>query len=152
MEANFILRKAAAEDAGRILELFIEMLQTIHGTADPAACSTDDFAYYFAGNEDLICIAEVNGAVIGFLSMEVHREETDYIYLDDFSVDKEYRGRGIGTAMLKEAEQYARRLAIDTLVLHVEKNNAAARRLYERHGFSPYRDDGDRLCMVRNLM
>ncbi len=148
---EYILRKATAEDAGRINDLFIEMLQTIFEDENVEGYKPGDLDYYFSGNEDWICVAETEGRIIGFLSIEVHREVDNFLYYDDFSVSKNYRGMGVGTALMEEAEKYCKSLGFDSIVLHVEKDNADAQRLYERKGFALLRDDGRRLCLIKHV-
>ena len=83
--------------------------------------------------------------------MEIPREDRSYAYLDDFSVTEAFRGRGIGTALLRRAEAYARERGVPAVLLHVEKSNGGALRLYERQGWSVYRDDGSRLLLAKEL-
>lgn len=148
---KWTLRKAEAKDAARINELFVEMLQTISRKDDVEGYKDGDLDYYFSGGEDWICVAESEGEIVAFLSIEVHHDEGGYLYYDDFSVSREYRGRGIGTALAAEAERYAERIGISAITLHVEKDNASARRLYGRMGFELYRDDGTRLLLIKHL-
>ena len=93
-------RKAVKEDCDRINDLFMEMLRAIYGKEDVKGYGEGDLDYYFAGKEDWICVAEIDGRIEGFLSIEVHREAENFLYYDDFSVSKQYRGKGIGSAML----------------------------------------------------
>ena len=67
-------RKAVREDFGRINELFMEMLRAIYGGADVKGYQAGDLDHYFAGKEDWICAAEIDGRVERSLSMEVHHE------------------------------------------------------------------------------
>ena len=149
MEVRF--RKAIKEDFARINELFQEMLRAIYGNEDVKGYGDGDLDYYFAGKEDWICVAEVGGRIEGFLSIEVHRENENYIYYDDLSVSKAHRGKGIGTALLDKGEAYCKTLGLSTLVLHVETDNERARELYEKRGFTLLRTDGTRLCLVKRL-
>ena len=147
---RWILRKATAADRQRIEQLFVEMLQTIYRKTDVLGYAPGDLDRFFAG-EDRICIAEVEGSVVAFLSMEVHREQVDYVYLDDFSVSAAYRGAGIGTQLLAEAEKFAREIGFFNIVLHVETSNASARRLYERSGYELLNDEGNRVSMIKRI-
>ena len=149
MEAR--LRRALPADRERIGELFLEMLRSIYHTRDVQGYGEHDLDRFFAGGEKWICLAEEDGAVTAFLSIEVHREDPDYLYLDDLSVTEQSRGRGIGTMLIRRAEDYARELSIPVLVLHVEKENAGARRLYERLGYVPFGEDGTRPRMIKKL-
>jgi len=149
MEVRF--RKAIKEDFARINELFQEMLRAIYGNEDVKGYGDGDLDYYFAGKEDWICVAEVGGRIEGFLSIEVHRENENFLYYDDLSVSKAHRGKGIGTALLEKGEAYCKTLGLSTLVLHVETDNERARELYEKRGFTLLKTDGTRLCLVKRL-
>ena len=125
------LRKAAKEDFNRINELFRDMLRTIYGRDDVEGYKEGDMDHYFADGEDWICVADVDGKIEGFLSIEVHRENENYLYYDDFNVGKAYRGKGIGSAMMEKAEEYCRSLGFSIIILHVEESNTNARSFYE---------------------
>jgi len=148
---EYILRKAAASDAARICGLFIEMLQAIYGEEHPGGYRDGDLDPYFAGGEDRICVAEASETVVGFLAIEVHREEENYLYYDDFCVSRDYRGRGIGSALMHEAEEYCRQLGFSHMVLHVEKSNHSAYSFYTKRGFTVLREEETRLCLVKTL-
>lgn len=129
------LRPALPSDKSAINALFVEMIRTIYGCESAEPYEEAYLDRFFAGTGDWICVAETGSGVIGFLSIEEHHEDTDFLYLDDFSITAAWRGLGIGHAMLAEALRYARGKNISSIVLHVEKRNSAARRLYEETGF-----------------
>ena len=144
------IRAAVQADEKRIRELFLEMLRTIYRTEAVKGYDEGYLDEFWAGNESRIFVAE-DREVIAFLSVEVHHEQEDYIYLDDFSVTEAYRNKGIGSDLLNAAESYARKINISLVCLHVEKTNALAMRLYERSGYSIYRDDGNRYLLKKDL-
>ena len=148
---NFSLRKAIPADLPRLKALFAEMMRAIDPAAPAAGYASEDVAYYFSGGEDWICLAEAAGEVVGFLAIELHREELEYLNLDDFSVTASCRGKGIGTAMMVAAEEYARKCGVGLIVLHVKMTNTGAKRLYENYGFAVLDDDGDRYRMVKDI-
>jgi ribosomal protein S18 acetylase RimI-like enzyme len=96
---------------------------------------------YPGASLDLI---EVEGVAAGRLY--VHRGPSD-IRIMDIALAPEYRGRGIGTSLLRslmeEADASARKLSI-----HVETNNPA-RSLYDRLGFEPVGEHGVYVLMER---
>ena len=145
---TYSIRKAVQEDEQRILELFIEMLQTIYHTEEVQGYEPGYLDRYWKNGEDTILVAE-DDDVIAYLAVEVHREDVDYIYLDDLSVTEKKRGNGIGTSLIHKAEEYAMELGIADILFHVEKNNKSAFRLYERLGYKIFRDYGNRYLMKR---
>ncbi|MCR4648971.1 MAG: GNAT family N-acetyltransferase [Lachnospiraceae bacterium] len=148
---EYTIRKADKKDESRICELFVEMLKTIYNTDDVKGYEEGDIDKYFADGEDIIFVAEINGNVEAFISVEVHREEHEYIYLDDFSVSEKYRGNGIGNALLKEAEEYGKSVNVSASLLHVEKSNERAFKFYKRNGYDIFEDQGNRLFLIREF-
>ena len=107
---EYRIRKAIPEDEQRIRELFIEMLQTIYHTEDVEGYESGCLDRYWTNGEERILVAE-DGSVVAYLSIEVHHEpDADFIYLDDLSVTESYRGLGIGSALIHEAEVYAQEM------------------------------------------
>lgn len=145
------LRKALPDDGPLIEALFIEMLQTIYQRPDVKGYEPGYLDKFFRGQGDWICVAESAGKVVAFLSIEEHREPEEYIYLDDFSVSRAYRGHGIGTDLIKATGQYAKDRNISCLVLHIEKSNLSAYRLYKRLGFERMSEEEHRFKMIKRL-
>ena len=57
-------------------------------------------------------------------------------YLLSMAVDREYRGKGIGSALMDTIEERARASGSTRLSLDVSANNEGARRIYERRGMN----------------
>lgn len=76
-------------------------------------------------------------------------------YLASLAVDPDWRGRGLGRALMAAAVAQARRAHSRWLELDVDVDNRPARALYARFGFAPlarFSEDGrSRLTMVRRL-
>lgn len=148
---KYRIRIAVPKDEQKIRELFIEMLQTIYHTEDVQGYEPGCLDRYWINGEEHIFVAE-DEDVVAYLSVEVHHEsDKDYIYLDDLSVTEKYRSQGIGSALIREAEKYAREIEIPDIVFHVEKSNTEAFRLYERLGYKIFRDDGSRYLMNKSV-
>ena len=147
---EYKVRTAAPADEGKIRELFLEMLRTIYHTDDVKGYGDGDLDRFWSESRDRIYVAE-DRQVVAFLSVEVHHDPVDHIYLDDFSVTAAYRNKGIGSALIRTAEAYAGRTGSRAVILHVEKTNPSAMRFYERMGYSIFRDDGNRFLMKKDL-
>ena len=138
------VRIAAADDAEKIEKLFAEMLKSVYNTDD-----AEGYEDGFFGGSDRIYAAEADGEFAGYIAVEVH---DGFIYLDDISVYGKFRGQGIGTMLIEAAEKYASELGITESVLHVEKANVSAQRLYKRLGYSESGCDGSRYRMTKTLL
>ena len=62
-------------------------------------------------------------------------EEDRSYYICGMAVDAAHRGKGIGNALLAEAERSCRAHGLEKLSLIVFEQNVGARRLYERWGY-----------------
>ena len=59
----------------------------------------------------------------------------DEIHINNVAVRPQFRGQGIGTALMRHVLAEARRLGARRATLEVRSSNTDARRLYERLGF-----------------
>jgi ribosomal protein S18 acetylase RimI-like enzyme len=92
-----------------------------------------------------IFVAEDSGRVAGFVciwskarSDEPQDGPKEYGLVSDLVVVPEARGTGLGRALLKRAETYARRAKARWLRVGVLSSNRGARALYSAAGFQPY--------------
>jgi RimJ/RimL family protein N-acetyltransferase len=83
------------------------------------------------GSEGTLLLAEEEGSVIGVAVM-LGRRTPELGML----VAAEFRGRGVGDALVRGCVAWARRAGARKIVLHVFPHNAAALALYKRHGFA----------------
>jgi ribosomal protein S18 acetylase RimI-like enzyme len=68
-------------------------------------------------------------------SEAVDEEEYEYAYISDLAVLAADRGKGLGRALLKRAEEYARLEGARLLRISVLAKNSVARSLYVDDGF-----------------
>lgn len=147
-------RVAITDDIATINELFINMLRSIYGISNDEKTNGmlqgDLDRYFNYANDDTIYVAESDGLVIGFLLINIHYTSTEnYTYIDDFCVDENFRGHGIGTHLLELCIQYSSSLKINKIILHVEKENKAAQKLYKFNGFVVDGIDKTRIKFVK---
>lgn len=97
-------------------------------------------------------VIRVAGALAG---AEVLLLWTPAAHLASVGIHPDYRNRGLGTSLLRDALRRAREARARFLTLEVDRANAAARRLYAREGFGlvrRFREDGRwRVEMQRRL-
>lgn len=95
----------------------------------------------------ILLLAEVGEKLAGQIFVQLNTranfasEGARSAYLYAFRVKRPFRGQGIGSQLLQEAEQRLRQLGYDRAVISVAKDNRAARRLYERHDYRVFDED-----------
>ncbi|GHH79267.1 N-acetyltransferase [Kitasatospora indigofera] len=89
-------------------------------------------------------VIEVGGAFAGCVSL---RPAEDAHWLEHFYLAAHLQGSGIGTAVLRGLLERCDR--VGTLVRLNVLQGSPARRLYERHGFTPESEDPVDVFMVR---
>ncbi|MBN1440780.1 MAG: GNAT family N-acetyltransferase [Anaerolineales bacterium] len=62
-------------------------------------------------------------------------------YLYALRIKPDFRGRGLGSRLIRSAEDELRRRGMDAASIGVEKENLRARTLYERHGYRVIAED-----------
>jgi ribosomal protein S18 acetylase RimI-like enzyme len=141
-------RQADREDIPAIEELFTAMLQSVNSSDEAEGYEAGYLEKFFSGSNDIIYTAVVYGRVIGYISVEAY---PDHVYLDDLSVSEEYRGCGVGTRLIELAEKHGTAISAKLSVLHVEKSNEKAYRLYSRLGYNVSAEEGSRYRMAKQL-
>lgn len=102
---------------------------------------------------DLGLGAEADGKMIGAVWSRIME---DYGHIDDqtpslaISLDREYRGLGIGTAMMQAMLALLARRGYARCSLAVQKKNYAFR-MYQKLGFEPVRETREEYIMVKCL-
>lgn len=138
---------AEKNDAADIARLSYEVGR-MHDTAMPAYFmpSTEEehlriIAEMLKSDTTIIFKAVCDERICGFLCLYVPKKERKgFVYsktgvLLNMGVDSAYRGQGIGTALIKKAEEYLKEQGISALELGVYVFNESACQFYEKLGF-----------------
>jgi ribosomal protein S18 acetylase RimI-like enzyme len=136
------LRLATAADAEALARLHGELAAVAWDTVGEAMGPEDmgrHIARFLAAHhESVIILAEEDGRAVGMAVVHPFpalAEGTTQLVLDDIYVEAPARRRGIGSALMDATLAAARALEAPIVHLSVRPDNAAARRLYEKHGF-----------------
>ncbi|WP_374034226.1 N-acetyltransferase family protein [Bdellovibrio bacteriovorus] len=169
---SIILRPALVTEAASVLNAFKEILPTspyILSTVESAATKTVEtqVKWITAANEDprsALIIAEHEGRIVGITNMAAFKDsKRSHRAGLGMSVHHDYRGQGLGEALLRRLIEVAQSLeGLRFLELNVMSANKAAHRLYLKLGFKQigyqelaYRQpDGtftDDICMCLDL-
>ena len=132
----FTIRTARPDD---ILSL-AQLRETLwpEGTADEHAAEVPSL---LDSTNDCVYVAEADGRVIAFLEgrLRSHADgcETSPVgYLEGWFVAQEWRGRGVGGALVRQFEQWSRERGCRELASDTWLDNSASQRAHERLGFT----------------
>ncbi|MBI3946986.1 MAG: GNAT family N-acetyltransferase [Armatimonadetes bacterium] len=134
-----ICRIAAQADRAHA-ELLPDVFQAHAG---PARTREWVAAYVDPPDADTL-LAEVDGVVVGFLSVKaaahpdypIFRPHT-FALVENLAVDEAWRRRGIGRSLVAEARRWTEMRGLEGIQLTVWVTNTAALAFYERLGFRP---------------
>ncbi|MCP2636503.1 GNAT family N-acetyltransferase [Microbacterium sp. HD4P20] len=130
------IRPATPDDAPRIAEVWeIAWLEAHLGHVPDelvALRDSDSFRTRAAGMIDRTLVAEVDGVVVGFVTLKGDE-------LEQLFVDASARGTGVARDLLAEGARWLLEAGHPQPWLAVATGNARARRFYEREG---WRDAG----------
>lgn len=101
---------------------------------DGDAWSVESWWHELAGRprRDYVVAVDESGGILGYAGLDLAGETGDVMTV---AVAPETQARGLGHHLLTELLRRAEASGIRSLLLEVRADNAAARKLYERHGF-----------------
>lgn len=84
-------------------------------------------------------LAELDGAVVGMVGMRrgLRWEGAPFVQLAALVVDEAAQGRGVGTALVRETEAWARAQGAGMITLNSGHHREAAHRFYKKLGYEP---------------
>jgi ribosomal protein S18 acetylase RimI-like enzyme len=141
------------QDTPSLRDCIVE-LQEFERTIEPAlpagTAMADAYLTYILGRcseyYGKVFVAEVDRRVVGFVSIwarvpptEPDEPQTEYAYISDLVVRAPFRQRGLGRALLAQAERYAREQQATVIRIGVLAQNIIARQLYLDVGFTERR-------------
>lgn len=124
--ARIVTRRATAADGACCARIFLDARRTAFPWQPAERFGLED--YYDCVEEDLVIVAEVEGAVVGFVSIDPPER-----FIHTLFIDPRWQQRGIGSRLLREAVAALR----GTAQLACATRNAAARAFYEHNGWVP---------------
>lgn len=120
------IRFATAADGPRCADIFLHGRRAAFSWQPEDRFGLDD--YYDCVDGEEVLVAEAAGGVVGFVSVDAGERFIHTLFIDPL-----WRGRGIGSALLREALTLLRGSA----ELACASRNAAARAFYEHNGWTP---------------
>ena len=150
--SELVIRDAERADERDIVDAIVELQdyeRRLHDSRLPGARVAQ--AYFReitdrAADQGAILVAELEGALVGFVAGWVLTEESltetedsrRYGYVSDICVRGPWRGRAIAKSLLDALERRLAPFGVARMRINVLAQNASARASYEKAGFAPY--------------
>ena len=154
-----VIRRLRDDEHDLLKDFLYEAIFIPEGVEPPARSIIEqpELALYYedfgSGPADNCLVAEVDGTVVGAVWTRIMN---DYGHVDDetpsfaISLYEEYRGRGIGTALMRSMLDLLRDQGYHKTSLAVQKANYAVR-MYEKVGFRTVGANDEEYIMVCEL-
>ena len=156
---DYTIRGIAEEEYSILEDFLYEAVFVPEGMSAPpkSIIKQPELQVYIAGfgtkKDDIGLVAEVNGKVVGAVWVRIMN---DYGHIDDdtpsfaISLYKEYRGFGIGTALMREMLCVLKIRGYKQASLSVQKENYAAA-MYLKTGFEIVDENDEEYIMLCRL-
>lgn len=156
---NYLIRKLQKQEYPLLDHFLYEAIFVPDGVEPPpkTIIASPELQVYVArfgeAKDDHGLVAEVEGKIVGAVWVRIMN---DYGHIDDktpslaISLDKEYRGLGIGTAMMKEILALLKTYGYRQVSLSVQKANYAVK-MYRKAGFGIVRENEEEYIMACRL-
>ena len=121
------------------LEIYIMTISDLNLISDTLVDKFDDFWTYNVFKSELenpnstYIVAKSDDEIVGFAGIW---KAYDDVHITNIVTRKDFRNQGIGSQLLKELINLAKKTNFETLTLEVNENNNSAIYLYEKFGFS----------------
>ncbi len=156
---DVIIRKLCTEEAGLLKDFLYEAIFIPEGVEPPPRDIVEQpelriyYEYFGRCEADLCLLAEADGHVVGAVWTRIM---DDYGHVDDetpsfaISLIPEYRGKGIGTRLMRNMLCLLKERGFKQASLAVQKANYAVR-MYENVGFETVDENDEEYIMLRKL-
>lgn len=149
MSTTLLLRKAKKSDIEQVLKIEKESFK--------ASWSKSSFLSELKQDPQigLFYVAEKDGEIVGYIILHLYEKG---VHIINIAVKKNQRRKGIGSKLIKKAEEIAIERNIPLLVLEVRVSNTPAIQLYKKLNFETvhilkdfYGNKEDALLMIKKV-
>ena len=136
---NKIKQVTNVVDADRCDELLTKLIhdeRQYNDTIDEDYIVTNHFNKMLDDENIIILGYYINEIIVGYIL--IRRTSNNTCLLDGLYVEKEYRNKGIGNSLLKDAISRIKNMNVKYVDINVMYNNIIAKHIYEKLGFVGY--------------
>jgi len=157
-DANVVVRRGGAQDVRFLRDMLHHAYYWKERAPDTGPGPVALYVKAWGRPGDTAVIAIDGGFPVGAAWYRLFDgERPGYGFVDErtpelaIAVVPSARGKGVGSALLDALLGRARSAGYPSISLSVDRNNAGAIELYERHGFARVGEDADSLTMLAPL-
>ncbi len=136
----FRIRRMAAPDRSEVIEMLNWHFPHVGMTGKKLEEKLGKGAVFF--------VAESGGKIVGFADLRMGKNAL----VRGLAVEKEWRGSGVGTALLEKAVEEARKKGYASVWIKTQAKNEGAVRVYRKIGFAAVRDTAGKMGETLLLM
>ena len=150
MKPMTTIRQYQASDESQLRDLAVQNYAALQPADAPADYETAAISAYFRHIIEIqekhtgcVLVAEKEKTLIGFVCLmgpippsSVETTEEPYAFMSDLFVSKAFRYQGVGTLLIRKAEDRARSMGIRKIALRVAANNETARKIYTANRYT----------------
>jgi len=138
--SELLIRAAQFPDLPAIQAIHNQGILDRVATLDAEPHTAEEALAWFGkhGPRHPVLVAETAGTIAGWASLNTFNPRKAYQYVADLSVyiERQQRGKGIGTRLLQAVTSLGRELGYHKIVLSAFPSNTAGMHLYARQGFT----------------
>jgi len=138
--SQITVRAAAERDAAAICTIYNQGIEDRIATLETERRTPEERRAWMAARDPRhpVVVAEADGRVIGWGSLNPYSPRAAYQYVADFSVyvERGWRGKGVGRRLLERLIELARAIGYHKMMLSAFPFNESGMALYERMGFT----------------
>lgn len=131
-----VIRALSKDDIPQLAGLYFQFWEE---DSDPEKMKSAFDTITAAGSHILLCAKEGDrliGSVMGVICAELYGDCRPFLVVENMIVDRNYRRKSIGNALLSELEQQAKARNCTQMILVTETDRSDACSFYENYGFS----------------
>ncbi len=146
--SSFLIRSARPDDAASLIDVVAAAYAPWRARLPDLPDVTAGLASDIAEAVVWVAVSE-DGSIVGGLVLVPARLDT---HIANLAVVPEWAGKGVGQALLAQAESHTRANGQWTLRLTTHRDMAPTLRFYHRHGWTETARDGARVFLEKCLL
>jgi L-amino acid N-acyltransferase YncA len=139
MKAEFRTRQASKNDLASILNIYNQGIEDRVATLEEDQKDIEYMTEWFNNHNErfAVIVIENNDEIVGWASLNPYSNRCAYAGVADLSIyiRRDYRGKGVGSQLLKETECTAILNQFNKIVLFTFPFNSLGQGLYRKNGY-----------------